>query len=154
VGRYDDAINAVRRADGLGQLGMAHGLMSSIFASKGDEVHAFEWFLKYENEKQLKPDPKDAEKLRSIFRVKGWKGITERQLETERANPIYVKGRFYRFARFSAELGDFDDAFMYLNKAMERRESQLLWLKYDPSFEPLRSDRRYEELLRRIGFPV
>ena len=151
--RYDDAIAALRHADQIGHLDSAHGWLYTAYIQKGDDAQAFEWFLKAETEKKVKPDPARIEQLRSIFETAGWKGIRELQLETELASPVYVKGRFYRISRLAVQLGKTDDAFRYLNMAVERRDAQVLLLKSEPSFDPVRSDPRYPELLKRIGFP-
>jgi hypothetical protein len=54
---------------------------------------------------------------------------------------------------FHAALGEKDKAFAELNKSYERRESLMLRLKVDPRLDPLRDDPRYQDLLRRVGFP-
>ena len=151
--RYDDSIAALRHADETGQLGAAHGWLYTAYIQKGDDAQAFEWFLKSVIEKQIKPDPTKIQQLRSIFEIAGWKGIREMQLETEMASPVYVKGRFYRISRLAVQLGKTDDAFRYLNMAIERHDAQLLLLKSEPTFDPVRSDPRYPEILQRIGFP-
>ena len=51
-----------------------------------------------------------------------------------------------------AALGDLDEAFKILSKAVEERNSLLVYLK-DPTFENLHSDSRWAELLRRMNFP-
>lgn len=48
-------------------------------------------------------------------------------------------------------LGNNDKAFEYLEKAYESKFSHLFLLKVDPHFDSLRSDLRFEPLLRRIG---
>ena len=55
------------------------------------------------------------------------------------------------FARIYAGLGDKDQAFAWLEKAYEERSTGLYWLKVDPIWDPLRSDPRFNDLLRRIG---
>jgi DNA-binding winged helix-turn-helix (wHTH) protein/tetratricopeptide (TPR) repeat protein len=151
--RYDDAIATLRYADQIGHLNSAHGWLYTAYLQKGDDAQAFEWFIKAETEKQVKPDPARIEQLRSIFETAGWRGIRELQLETELASPVYVKGRFYRLARLAVQLGKTDDAFRYLNMAFERRDVQVLLLKLEPSFDPIKSDPRYSEILKRVGLP-
>jgi adenylate cyclase len=52
-----------------------------------------------------------------------------------------------------AALGEMDRAFMSLETAHEKRDQLLLALKVEQAFDSLRSDPRYAELLRRVGFP-
>lgn len=49
------------------------------------------------------------------------------------------------------DLGDKDQAFAWLDKAYDDQSEYLLWLKYDPSFDSLRSDPRLEDLMRRVS---
>lgn len=56
-------------------------------------------------------------------------------------------------ATFHAELGERDKAFAELNKAYENRDPFFTNLKVEPSFDPLRSDPRFAELVRRVGLP-
>ncbi len=44
-----------------------------------------------------------------------------------------------------------DRAFSWLNKAVKVHSSVLMSLKVDPIYDPLRSDPRFEEILRRVG---
>jgi Flp pilus assembly protein TadD len=48
-------------------------------------------------------------------------------------------------------LGDKDQAFVWLEKAYQKRSARVFLLKSDPSFDSLRSDPRCQYLLRRIG---
>jgi tetratricopeptide (TPR) repeat protein len=57
------------------------------------------------------------------------------------------------FASLSAGLGEKDQAFSYLEKAYEDREYGLTVLQIEPAFDPLRSDPRFQDLLRRMNFP-
>jgi len=50
-------------------------------------------------------------------------------------------------------LGDFDQAFALAERAYKERSPDLIWLKVDPMLDPLRSDPRYQTLLRRMNFP-
>ena len=53
-----------------------------------------------------------------------------------------------------AALGDKDEAFAILEKSFEERSNRMVWLSVDPLLDPLRSDRRFEDLIRRIGLPL
>jgi len=57
------------------------------------------------------------------------------------------------FACLFAALGEKDQAFSYLEKAYEDRDSILPGLQVDPLFDFLRSDSRFQNLLRRMNFP-
>ena len=53
-----------------------------------------------------------------------------------------------------ASLGDKDKAFEYLEKAYQERSSDLpYFLKADLRIDNLRSDPRFQELMRRMNFP-
>ena len=59
----------------------------------------------------------------------------------------------YRLAQIYAQLGDIDRTFTTLDKAVEARDSWLIWLKRDPFLDPIRHDPRYNTLLKRLDFP-
>jgi len=48
-------------------------------------------------------------------------------------------------------LGDKDQVFFWLEKAYQERSNYMAWLKVFPLHDPLRSDPRFDDLLRRIG---
>ena len=52
-----------------------------------------------------------------------------------------------------AGLADKDEAFTWLERACEERFNRLAYLKVEALWDPLRSDPRFAELLRRIGIP-
>jgi serine/threonine-protein kinase len=59
----------------------------------------------------------------------------------------------YGIAQVYTALGDFGQAFAWLEKAYEEHPYELLYLKVDPRNDPLRSDPRFQDLLRRMNFP-
>ena len=52
-----------------------------------------------------------------------------------------------------ALIGETEKAFEWLERGYRERDPRLLNLKFGPAFDPLRSDPRFDDLLRRIGFP-
>jgi TolB-like protein/Tfp pilus assembly protein PilF len=59
----------------------------------------------------------------------------------------------YEVAIVYAGLGEKDHAFESLDKAREERSTLLTYLKMDPRFDNLRSDKRFQQLIRTVGFP-
>jgi serine/threonine protein kinase/tetratricopeptide (TPR) repeat protein len=71
---------------------------------------------------------------------------------TEASKRTYVPRAF--IAAVYGVCGENDQAFAWLDKAYSEREPQyLLTLKVSPLFDPLRSDPRFQDLLRRMNFP-
>jgi DNA-binding winged helix-turn-helix (wHTH) protein/Tfp pilus assembly protein PilF len=54
-------------------------------------------------------------------------------------------------ALIHASLGETDVAFEWLEKAFENRDIEMVWLKVDPVFDPLRSDSRFADLVKRVA---
>jgi tetratricopeptide (TPR) repeat protein len=57
----------------------------------------------------------------------------------------------YFLGLIHAALGDKDESFSWLQRAYEQHDSYLVRLKVEPVIDPLRSDSRYRELLRRMN---
>ena len=59
----------------------------------------------------------------------------------------------YELAAIYVALGEREQAFQRLERAYKERSFHLINLKVRPDFAPLRSDPRFQELVRRIGLP-
>ncbi len=71
-------------------------------------------------------------------------------------NGIETAGKFsandYRgMAQANASLGNIDSAFAWLEKSYQHHEESLCSMKIDPKMDPLRNDRRFDEMLKKIG---
>ena len=71
------------------------------------------------------------------------------QLKRTENGYLYV----YEIAFIHAALGEKDRAFEWLEKAYQQRDKGLRYLKIDHCLDPLRSDPRFRDLLRRVNFP-
>jgi TolB-like protein/Tfp pilus assembly protein PilF len=58
----------------------------------------------------------------------------------------------YEVASAYATLGEKDRAFDWFRKAVQDRSECLVWAKVSPWLDPVRSDPRFETLLRQVGF--
>jgi len=91
--------------------------------------------------------------LARAYAANGRRGEAEKILAelAERAKRTYVSP--YSLARIHIALGDADQALAALNQAYEEDDPFLVWLKVDDCFDALRTKPRFQELLRRVGFP-
>lgn len=63
----------------------------------------------------------------------------------------YSRTSPYGVASAQTALGDQEAAFAWLRKAADQQQADLISLKVDPAFDPLRNDPRLAELLQRVG---
>ena len=67
----------------------------------------------------------------------------------------YKRGKVvdsYTISELYSVLDDKEEAFKWLERAIEGRDFWMIWLKVDPAMENIRSDPRFKEYLRRAGF--
>ena len=57
----------------------------------------------------------------------------------------------YVSARLYIQTGHNEQAFPYLEKAFDQRMQGMISLKVSPNYDPVRSDHRFEALVKRIG---
>jgi lipopolysaccharide biosynthesis regulator YciM len=97
--------------------------------------------------------------IRQGFVVSGPEGAMRAWAkELERVNSTNEAFLPLSTAQAYAALGDKDHAFYWLEQAYQHTElasldDGLMDLKVDPMLDPLRSDPRYQDLLRRVGLP-
>src|SRR5262249_10450455 len=66
------------------------------------------------------------------------------------------QGRYaslYAIAAIYAGFCDPETVFDYLNAAVRERSHWLVWLKRDPRWNDVRSDARFQNLVRKVGLP-
>jgi hypothetical protein len=70
----------------------------------------------------------------------------------ERSKQQYVTP--YGIGRIYAALGQKEEAFGWLETGYQQRANWMVLLKVDPLFDDLRSDPRFQDLMRRMNFPA
>src|SRR5262249_15729771 len=73
------------------------------------------------------------------------------ELLTELTKQKYVSP--VDFPRRHARLNEKDEAFEWLEKAFKERSSQLIYIRVLDDFKNMRSDPRFNDLVKRIGLP-
>jgi len=87
------------------------------------------------------------------FRSGGWKGALTKGIEIREAQRKTGYSSAYTIAALYAELGDKDQAFRWLNTAYQEHDWLLGDLKTNLLLDPIRSDPRFAELVRKVGLP-
>ena len=74
-----------------------------------------------------------------------------KRLDANAQNTSVGSPYYFEAAVFMA-MNKTDNAIQFLEKAYSNHEVDLVWLKVDPLFHELKGDRRFENLLQKIGF--
>ena len=95
-------------------------------------------------------DPRMAAALGYTYAVSGRRADAEKILMqlAEQSKHRYVAP--YDIAAVHIGLGNKSQAFDYLERAFDDHSSWLIFMRADPRFDSIRSDPRYQELLRRM----
>ncbi|HET6863008.1 MAG TPA: hypothetical protein VFH91_08165, partial [Pyrinomonadaceae bacterium] len=154
--RPDEAIAQFRKTLEIdSRYTLAHQNMGYAFEYKQMYTEAVEEFL------QGNPfgdtSAEDMKALEGAFRVSGWRGYLQMQLDLSLArweNEGQWHGYAYSIARNYARLEDRNNAFRWLEAAYKAHSGLLIWTPIELHFDNLRSDPRYQDLLQRLGLPL
>jgi TolB-like protein/Tfp pilus assembly protein PilF len=143
--RYDEAerqletLAAMNPPDAVIRFWLVGGL-----AMRGNPAEAFERLTRFQ--KLAEFDEETIGLFKAAYQTSGWQGVLR-----EQAKRFEKDGGAYLFGAYVyAPMGDNDKAFEYLEKAYQRRENLLIYLKVNPLFDSLRGDPRYDALVKRL----
>ena len=97
--------------------------------------------------------------LRQAFRAGGEKEMYREKLKWLQKSgksqflPTVAASEHYGLAIAYGHLGENDRAFEQLEQCYRDRRFEMLILKTDPDLDPLRTDPRLQDLVRRVGLP-
>ena len=101
----------------------------------------------------LSGDATLAAAMGEAYGAAGYRGALQTRLQEMKKRAQRGDVGFPPLIHDSVFLGDKDQAFAWLGKAYQERDGFLVWLKVDPSLDSLRSDPRFQALLRKMNFP-
>jgi len=127
---------------------LARMVLCQIYTYKGQFAEAI---AECEKARGLNDDPAVLSYLASSYAQSGKRGEAFKVVAQmhELARQRYVPA--YGFAFVYAALGDKDQAFQWLERSLQDRAWEIAYLKVDPAMDSLRSDPRFDELVRRVG---
>ena len=149
--RYDKAIEQLRKTIEMDpSFYYARWRLGTAYELKGS-LH--EAMTEYQNARALNDDPTVLALMGRAYAASGKRDEASRTLDQlkEIAKHRYVPA--YAFALLYAGLGEKDQAFQWLERGYQDRAFDMPYLKVDPLIDSLRSDPRFEDLLRRVGLP-
>jgi len=146
--RYDEAIQALKETLDLDQdYPYTHLFLGFTYSAKGMYAEAIG---EYQKAIKLGLDtPATQIFLNAAYAQSGERQRAQaflQQLQT-RKEPVSPGS----LAILYVALGEREQAFASLEEAYKEHDSQLQYLGVEPGFDPLRPDRRFEDLLRRVG---
>ncbi len=147
--RPDEAIAQLQKAIDMDpSFVRAHFLMGRALIQKGQCNEGIDEALKA---KQMVPAVEALGWLAQEYASCGRKAEAEKTQADlrELSKQHYVSPHW--FAAVQASLGNKDEAFKWLDQALDGRFGPLIYLKVNPIWDPLRSDPRFAERLRRVG---
>ena len=148
--RYDDAMVQAHRALALDPGSpVIHGSLVHVCELKGDFPGALDLLEKYLPESEGGKARVAA--TRRAYAESGqagyWRANLDYWLSRRNDAPASEAG----FAMLYAQLGDHDRAIEFLERAYAKRSGDMLYIGVEPHFDPLRSDPRFQALVRRVG---
>ena len=149
--RFDEAIEQYRKTLEQDPLFVAVYIpLGGAYVHKSMYEEAFEALSKASMFSRGLPIPVAA--LGYAYAVSGREEDAQLMLELlkERAGEEYVSP--YWISVVYTGLGEKDQAFEWLERAYEEKDGSMILLKVEPIFDGLRSDSRFESLLKKMGF--
>jgi len=152
--QYDEAITACQKvADEDPTFALAHYCLAQANWGKRVYPQVIEEWKAYGKLADDRNESEFASALEEGFRSAGWKGALTKGIEIREAQRKTGYSSASAIAALYADLGDKDQAFQWLNTAYHERDYWLIGLRTNFLFDPIRSDPRFAEMVRKVGLP-
>ena len=147
--QYDQAIAAYRKTLEMEPgFGSAHFRLGEAYEQKsqyGEAIAEFKQALAFSPDSKIRMAA-----LGHAYAVAGQKGEARKILKELRESSRKEYLSPYYVGLVHAGLNDKDQAFEHLERAYQDRSTVMVFLKLDPRFDSLRSDARFDSLLKRL----
>lgn len=144
--QYDQALSVTRTVQGLKiDLPDWNFLLGAIYAAKGmypESIHAF---------LESRTGPYTLGHLGNVYARDGQTDAARKIIPILQADVQKSGVGRYEIALVYAGLGEKDQAFRWLEDALQAHDVGLVYLQVDPCLDPLRSDPRFARLLQQTG---
>jgi len=148
--QYEHAIEQCRRAIGVDSTSYwPHMVLGWVYEQQGGFSAAID---ELSEASRLLDNPQVTASLGHAYAASGRRADARKIMDAlqERSKRRYVSP--YDVSTIYAGLGDKEQTLLWLERACDHRSGWLaLWVKVDPKFDGLRSEPRFQNLLRRIG---
>jgi TolB-like protein/Tfp pilus assembly protein PilF/predicted Ser/Thr protein kinase len=149
--QYDAAAQQLKKAlDMDANFVPAQHAMEEVYAQAGMYKEAI---AQRQRVLTLSGNPDLAATIGEDYRKSGYTGVLQSWLEglNEVSRRGYVSP--YNLAQIHARLGEGEQVLALLEQAYSARDSKLTFVKVDPVFDDIRSEPRFQQLLKQLSFP-
>jgi DNA-binding winged helix-turn-helix (wHTH) protein/TolB-like protein/Tfp pilus assembly protein PilF len=149
AGRYDEAIEKFQKAVDLDpNFEPAHVYLRVAYELSGRPDQALSELLVEMRFAGLSPEVMNT--LKKAYERQGLRALWQQDLAYQMRQRRETTYSSYIIAQTHARLGDKEEAMNWLEQAYKEHDRFLIGSRQDPAFTDLHSDRRYQDLLRRM----
>ena len=148
AGKLDEGIAYIKETMKMDPaFAWTHSHISFLYRMKGDHAASVEERARAD---ELLDMSENAHRLRGSFAKDGWTAYLRELVSQDWGS---LGSSETRRASLLAELGEKEKALAFLNDAASRGDFWLFSIKYDPAFDSLRGDPRFQAVLKRFDLP-
>lgn len=148
--RYDEAIEQLENTLKMDPaLATTRTYLAMAYLRRGE----YDLAMKYLDQSS-RLTPGGAAYLGQAYALSGRQSDAKAEIERLIAESQHRYVSAYDISTIYAALGQSDGTFAWLDRAFDERSQLIGWVLWDPVFDPLRSDPRYQKVVRRLDIDI
>jgi len=152
-GRYDEAIKTFKEAiQVFPHVNFLYDILGRAYVGKENYQDAINILIAGLAHSTTRPPSTLAFMAIAYFKLNNTKKSSELIQELKQRSNRGEKGINIFIAIYYSAINNKEEAFNYLDQALNTNDVDLIWLKQEPSFANLKSDPRYNLYLKQVGF--